>query len=113
MRRADRSPSSLDDLQNDFPQVDVAAVCQCSGNRRGLSQPHVAGVEWGYGAMGCATWRGPRLKDVLAKVGVTAGRGGGVAERCRWSRAADDAGLHEGIADGQGDGGRGDHRDDR
>ena len=45
-------------------------MCQCSGNRRGLSQPHVAGVEWGYGAMGCATWRGPRLKDVLAKAGV-------------------------------------------
>ncbi len=64
---------SLDDLRTGFQQVDVAAVCQCSGNRRGLSQPHVAGVEWGYGAMGSATWRGPRLKDVLAKVGVKAG----------------------------------------
>ena len=63
----------LEDLQNGFEQVEVAAVCQCSGNRRGLSSPHVAGVEWGYGAMGCATWRGPRLKDVLAKVGVKAG----------------------------------------
>ena len=51
----------------------MAAVCQCSGNRRGLSQPHVAGVEWGYGAMGNAMWRGPRLKDVLAKAGVKAG----------------------------------------
>ena len=61
----------LHELQTDFPQVDVVAVCQCSGNRRGLSSPHVAGVEWGYGAMGCATWRGPRLKDVLAKVGIT------------------------------------------
>ena len=61
----------LHELQTDFPQVDVVAVCQCSGNRRGLSSPHVAGVQWGYGAMGCATWRGPRLKDVLAKVGVT------------------------------------------
>jgi DMSO/TMAO reductase YedYZ molybdopterin-dependent catalytic subunit len=60
---------SLDDLGN-LPQVEVAAVCQCSGNRRGLSNPHVAGVEWGYGAMGCATWRGPRLRDVLAKAGV-------------------------------------------
>ena len=52
----------------------MAAVCQCSGNRRGLSSPHVAGVEWGYGAMGNAVWRGPRLKDVLAKAGVKAGR---------------------------------------
>jgi DMSO/TMAO reductase YedYZ molybdopterin-dependent catalytic subunit len=63
----------LDDLRNGFQQIEVAAVCQCSGNRRGLSSPHVAGVEWGYGAMGCATWRGPRLKDVLAKAGVKAG----------------------------------------
>jgi sulfite dehydrogenase len=60
----------LDDLQNNFEQVEVVAVCQCSGNRRGLSSPHVAGVQWAYGAMGSAAWSGPRLKDVLAKVGV-------------------------------------------
>jgi sulfite dehydrogenase (cytochrome) subunit A len=64
---------SVADLEKNFPEVEVAAVCQCSGNRRGLSQPHVAGVEWGYGAMGNAVWRGPRLKDVLAKAGVKAG----------------------------------------
>ena len=64
---------SLDELNKNFAQVEVTAVCQCSGNRRGLSQPHVAGVEWGFGAMGNAAWRGPRLKDVLAKVGVKAG----------------------------------------
>lgn len=50
--------------------VEIVAVCQCSGNRRGLSDPHVAGVEWGYGAMGCARWKGVRLKDLLAKAGV-------------------------------------------
>src|SRR5215831_17191764 len=37
-----------------MPAVEVVAVNQCSGNRRGLFQPHVPGVEWGYGAMGCA-----------------------------------------------------------
>jgi len=63
----------LDELQRDFRQAEVTAVCQCSGNRRGLSEPHVAGVEWGYGAMGNATWRGPLLKDVLARAGVKAG----------------------------------------
>lgn len=57
-------------LRNGFEQVEVVAVCQCSGNRRGLSVPHVQGVEWGYGAMGNARWRGVRLKDVLAKSGV-------------------------------------------
>jgi sulfite dehydrogenase (cytochrome) subunit A len=67
---ADRQATlGLNDLKS-LPQAEVAAVGQCSGNRRGLSQPHVAGVEWGYGAMGCAVWRGPRLKDVLAKVGA-------------------------------------------
>ena len=50
--------------------AEVTAVCQCSGNRRGLFEPHVAGVEWGVGAMGNAKWRGVRLKDVLAQAGV-------------------------------------------
>jgi DMSO/TMAO reductase YedYZ molybdopterin-dependent catalytic subunit len=60
---------SLDELKQ-LPPVEVAAVCQCSGNRRGLFEPHVAGVEWGYGAMGCARWKGARLKDVLDRAGL-------------------------------------------
>ncbi len=60
---------TLDDLKK-MPAVEIAAVNQCSGNRRGLSTPHVPGVEWGYGAMGCARWKGPRLKDVLDKAGI-------------------------------------------
>ena len=60
---------SLDDLKK-LPAEQVVAVCQCSGNRRGLFEPHVPGVEWGYGAMGCARWRGARLKDVLDKAGL-------------------------------------------
>jgi len=60
---------TLADLKR-MPAFEIAAVCQCSGNRRGLFSPHVAGVEWGYGAMGCARWRGARLKDVLDKAGL-------------------------------------------
>jgi DMSO/TMAO reductase YedYZ molybdopterin-dependent catalytic subunit len=60
---------TLDDLKR-LPAAEVTAVCQCSGNRRGLFQPHVPGVEWGYGAMGCARWKGARLKDVLDKAGL-------------------------------------------
>src|SRR6185312_10982332 len=60
---------TLDDLKA-MPASELVAVNQCSGNRRGLSNPHVAGVEWGYGAMGCARWKGARLKDVLDKVGI-------------------------------------------
>jgi DMSO/TMAO reductase YedYZ molybdopterin-dependent catalytic subunit len=62
---------SLDDLRA-MPAAEVIAVNQCSGNRRGLFQPHVPGVQWGFGAMGCARWKGVRLKDVLAKVGIRA-----------------------------------------
>ena len=61
---------TLEQLQRDFEQVETVAVCQCSGNRRGLSDPHVPGVQWGYGAMGNARWKGVRLKDLLAKAGI-------------------------------------------
>ena len=61
---------TLDGLKRDFAPVEVAAVCQCSGNRRGLFKPHVAGVEWGYGAMGNARWKGARLKDILERAGL-------------------------------------------
>jgi DMSO/TMAO reductase YedYZ molybdopterin-dependent catalytic subunit len=60
----------LDELKR-LPAAEVVAVCQCSGNRRGLFVPHVPGVEWGYGAMGCARWKGARLKDVLDRAGLT------------------------------------------
>jgi DMSO/TMAO reductase YedYZ molybdopterin-dependent catalytic subunit len=60
---------SLDELRR-MPAVEVAAVCQCAGNRRGLFNPHVPGVQWGYGAMGCARWKGVRLKDVLDRAGL-------------------------------------------
>jgi DMSO/TMAO reductase YedYZ molybdopterin-dependent catalytic subunit len=60
---------TLDDLKA-LPASEIVAVNQCSGNRRGLFQPHVPGVEWGYGAMGCARWKGARLKDILDKAGL-------------------------------------------
>ncbi len=64
---------TLEQLKREFDPVEIAAVCLCSGNRRGLSDPHVPGVQWGHGAMGNAKWKGVRLKDVLAKAGVKAG----------------------------------------
>ncbi|MEX1995047.1 MAG: molybdopterin-dependent oxidoreductase [Steroidobacteraceae bacterium] len=59
-------------LLKKFRLHEVAAVNQCSGNRRGLFKPHVPGVQWGHGAMGNARWRGVRLKDVLADAGLGA-----------------------------------------
>lgn len=61
---------TLEELKRSFEPVEIVAINQCSGNRRGLFIPHVAGVEWGYGAMGNARWRGARLKDVLEKAGL-------------------------------------------
>jgi DMSO/TMAO reductase YedYZ molybdopterin-dependent catalytic subunit len=56
-----------------MPRVEVAAVCQCSGNSRGLFQPRVSGGQWQNGAMGNARWTGVRLRDVLDRAGVKAG----------------------------------------
>lgn len=61
---------SLHELKVGFPRVSLAAINQCSGNRRGLFSPRVPGVQWGHGAMGNALWSGVRLRDVLHKAGV-------------------------------------------
>jgi DMSO/TMAO reductase YedYZ molybdopterin-dependent catalytic subunit len=63
---------SLDDIMS-LPQVELAAVNQCSGNSRGYFQPRVPGGEWSNGAMGNARWTGARLKDVLDRAGIKAG----------------------------------------
>jgi DMSO/TMAO reductase YedYZ molybdopterin-dependent catalytic subunit len=63
---------SLDDLKKSYEQVEVTAVCQCSGNGRGFSKPRVGGGQSGNGTMGNAKWRGVRLKDILEKAGLGA-----------------------------------------
>jgi DMSO/TMAO reductase YedYZ molybdopterin-dependent catalytic subunit len=63
---------TLDDIASAGDHVEVVAINQCAGNGRGLSEPRVTGTQWGNGAMGCAKWTGVRLKDVLAKAGLTA-----------------------------------------
>ena len=63
---------SIEDLKKNYEQVEVTAVCQCSGNGRGFSKPRVGGGQLGNGAMGNAKWRGVRLKDVLEKAGIAA-----------------------------------------
>ncbi len=61
---------TLEQLRKDFKPVEIAALCLCSGNRRGQFDPHVPGVQWASGAMGNARWQGVRLKDVLAGAGI-------------------------------------------
>jgi sulfite dehydrogenase len=64
---------SMKDLMTGFEPVEIAAVCQCSGNSRGLFEPRVAGGQWANGAMGNALWKGARLRDILNKAGIQAG----------------------------------------
>ena len=60
---------SMEDLRK-FPAREVLAVCHCADNARSLFNPPAGGLQWGEGAMGCARWRGVRLRDVLTKAGV-------------------------------------------
>lgn len=74
VRGAVRKPLSLSlAALMKLPRIDYAAVNQCSGNSRGLSQPRVPGAQWGNGAMSNARWTGVRLKDVLDLAGVAPG----------------------------------------
>ena len=61
---------SLKELKNDFEQVEVTAVVQCGGNSRSAFTPIPGGIQWGSGAMGCAKWKGVRLRDLLKKAGL-------------------------------------------
>jgi len=61
---------SLNELKTDFKQVELTAVLQCGGNNRTAFNPTASGIQWGVGAMGCAKWKGVRLKDVLHKAGL-------------------------------------------
>jgi len=64
---------TMDDLRRRFEPVEITALCLCSGNRRGLFEPHVTGIQWGRGAMGNARWRGVKLADLLAAAGLQPG----------------------------------------
>ena len=61
---------TLNDLKTDFEQVEVTAVLQCGGNSRSAFKPIAGGIQWGSGAMGCAKWKGVRLRDVLDRAGL-------------------------------------------
>ncbi|GGO33082.1 MULTISPECIES: molybdopterin-dependent oxidoreductase [Deinococcus] len=64
---------SLAELLRDFEAVSVNAVMQCTGNSRARFQPRRPGGQWGNGAMGCATWTGVRLRDLLDRAGLKPG----------------------------------------
>ena len=64
---------SIKNLKEDYEQVELVAVLQCGGNSRTAFVPQTSGIQWGSGAMGCASWKGVRLNDILAKAGLEKG----------------------------------------
>jgi DMSO/TMAO reductase YedYZ molybdopterin-dependent catalytic subunit len=63
---------SMADLRAMKP-VEMVAVLECAGNGRGLYEPSMPGLQWKYGGVGNARWKGVRLADVLKRAGVKAG----------------------------------------
>lgn len=63
---------SVEELKTKYPQHTVTAVLQCAGNRRSEMNKvkPVKGISWEQGAIGNATWTGPRLRDVLLDAGI-------------------------------------------
>jgi len=64
---------SMDELRNDYEQVEVTSVLRCGGNSRSAFNPIAGGIQWGSGAMGCAKWKGVRLSDILSRAGIKKG----------------------------------------
>jgi len=64
---------SMESLKNDYEQVEITTVLQCGGNSRSAFKPQTSGIQWGSGAMGCAKFKGVRLKDILKKADLKDG----------------------------------------
>jgi len=60
---------TLQQLKTGFPQKEIIATLQCSGNRRNQMLPKTQGLPWGIGAIGTAKWKGVTGYDVLHSVG--------------------------------------------
>jgi len=64
---------TIDQLKTEFEQVEITAVLQCGGNSRSAFVPIAGGIQWGSGAVGCAKWKGVRLRDLLNRAGLKKG----------------------------------------
>ena len=61
---------TLRDLKRDFEQFTYQLQLECGGNGRSEFQPPASGNQWSLGAIGCPTWTGVRLRDVLEACGI-------------------------------------------
>ncbi|MFK7983207.1 MAG: molybdopterin-dependent oxidoreductase [Saprospiraceae bacterium] len=68
---ADKSKTfTLNELKSRFKNYTYQLTLECGGNGRKEFNPPAKGNQWSIGAVGCAAWKGVRLKDVLADVGI-------------------------------------------
>jgi sulfoxide reductase catalytic subunit YedY len=92
---------TLKELKTGFEQVEVTAVQQCGGNSRSAFTPITGGIQWGNGAMGCAKFKGVRLRDILNRAGLKEGaswvgfNGGETAAYYKTPDFVRELGMHE------------------
>jgi DMSO/TMAO reductase YedYZ molybdopterin-dependent catalytic subunit len=74
---------SVFDLAKEFKTVTMQGMLECAGSGRSAYKPNASGTPWlETGGMGCPTWGGVRLVDVLKAAGLkpnaahVAGQGG-------------------------------------
>ena len=61
---------TLPQLKNQFKHYTYQLTLECGGNGRKEFNPPAKGNQWSVGAVGCASFTGVRLRDVLQAVGV-------------------------------------------
>jgi len=63
---------SMQDIKRNFKPINIPVLIGCDGGRRKelnlIKRTH--GFDWGPGAVGCAYWKGPLLRDVLLAAGI-------------------------------------------
>lgn len=63
---------TISDLQATFEEVTLQLQLECGGNGRSEFNPAASGNQWTTGAVGCPSFTGVRLRDVLNYCGVEA-----------------------------------------
>ena len=61
---------NLNELKSKFKHHTYQLVLECGGNGRSEFNPPARGNQWTTGAVGCPTWTGVRLGDVLKAAGI-------------------------------------------
>ena len=61
---------SIAELKQNFKHHTYQLQLECGGNGRNEFVPPASGNQWSVGAVGCPSWTGVRLEDVLEDVGI-------------------------------------------